>query len=143
VQAVADLHLLQFAQVTVELGQRVVAAVGVGDGEVLPHKPARSRFSEKLDDAASPLPAVVGGARWLLSFRAHDWELEHLTQRRVAGQPEGPAEGIVDEAEPLLGVAAEDHVALVIEEIAIARLAVAHFPLQVSQRFEALIEVIG
>ena len=40
-------------------------------------------------------------------------------------------------------VAAEDHIALVIEEIAIARLPLAHLPLQVLQRFEALIEAIG
>ncbi len=85
----------------------------------------------------------LGQRRGLVPFRAYDRELEHLAERRVAGKPEGPAEGIVDEAEPLLGVAAEDHVALVIEEIAIARLPLAHLPLQVLQRFEALIEAIG
>ena len=69
--------------------------------------------------------------------------MEDLPERRVARQAEGPAEGIVDEAEPLIGVAAQDHVALVIEQIAIAGFALAHLPLQIFQRFEALIEAIG
>lgn len=118
-------------------------AVDVGDDEILPHEPAGSRGGGKLDHTASPRLAFFRPGRGLLPFRAQDRELKHLTQRPVAGNPESPAEGIVDEAEPLLGVAAEDHVALVIEEIAIASLPFAHLPLQVLQRFEALIEAIG
>ena len=68
---------------------------------------------------------------------------ERLAERRLAGQAEGPAKRIVDEAEPQIAIAAEDHVALVIEQIAIARLALAHLPLQVFQRLEALIETLG
>src|SRR5512143_1107356 len=69
--------------------------------------------------------------------------MEGLAERRLAGETEGPAKRIVDEGEMPLGIAADNDVALVVEEIAITRLALAHLPLQVLQRFETRIETVG
>jgi hypothetical protein len=66
-----------------------------------------------------------------------------LAERRVAAEVERPAKCIIDEGELSLGVATDDDIALVVEKIAIARLALAYFPLQVFERFEAGIEALG
>ena len=66
-----------------------------------------------------------------------------MSERRLAREAEGPAECVIDESEPAIPVAAEDDVALVIEQIAIARFALAHLPLQILQGLEALIETLG
>ena len=70
-------------------------------------------------------------------------QIEDASQRRFALQAEGAAEGLVHEGESLLLVAAQDDVALMVEEIAIARLALAQLPLQVAQGFEACLRPHG
>ncbi len=49
-----------------------------------------------------------------------DGKLEHLPERGVALHAEGPAERVVDEGEASVGVAANDDVALVVEQVAVA-----------------------
>ncbi len=78
-----------------------------------------------------------------LVIAARDGQLEDLAQGRFALQPEGAAEGVVHESEPLLLVAAQNDIALVVEEIAIACLPLAHLPLEVAQRFDGCIAMRG
>ncbi len=100
------------------------------DGEVLPHEPARARrrstsSTTRLFRSEPPLGEV------LLVAIVENREMEHLAERRLALHAEGPAEGVVDEGQPLVGIAAQDDVALMVEQVAIARFALAHLPLQI------------
>ena len=112
------------------------AAFVCGDDEVLPYEPARPRGGRELHHPASPLVAAVGKAR-LGRVAADDGKMEHLAEGGVPLHAEGPAERVVDEGETSVGVAAKDDVALVIEQIAVAGLALAHLPLQILEGFEA------
>ena len=58
-------------------------------------------------------------------------------------EPEHPAERLVDEGQPALGVAPQDHVGLVVEQIAVARFVLADLPLDVLERLEAALETIA
>ena len=96
-----------------------------------------------------PPPLVAFAREWLgvlvfaKGITAGEGETEDLAERRIAGDAEGPAKSVVDEGEAALAVAANDDVALMVEKVAIARLALAHLPLQVLERFEARIETVG
>jgi hypothetical protein len=56
-----------------------------------------------------------------------------LPDHRLATEAEGPAECVIDEGDAVFGIPADDDIALMIEEIAITRFALAHLLLQVLQ----------
>ena len=72
-----------------------------------------------------------------------DARREHLAQDVPALEPEHPAEGLVDEGQPAVGVAPQDHVGLAVEQIAVARFVLANLPLDILERLEAALEAIA
>ena len=63
--------------------------------------------------------------------------------RRCALAPEHAAERLVHEREPPFGIAAQDDVGLIVEQIAIARLVLADLPLQVLELLQAPLEPVA
>ena len=58
-------------------------------------------------------------------------------------EPEQPAEGLVDEGQTALGVAAQDDVGLVVEQVAVAGLVLADLPLDVLERLEPALQALA
>ena len=120
------------------------AASAAGHGVLLPLEPARPGASSR-----SPARSAAGAARAPGASGADHVAGEHARARtpgparRRRSQPEHPAERLVDEGQPALGVAAQDDVGLVVEQIAVARLVLADLPLDVLELLEAALEALA
>ena len=68
---------------------------------------------------------------------------ERTAEHSTAIDAEHPAEGLIDERETAVRVAAQDEVRLVVQKIAVAGLVLAHLPLDVLQRFEPALEALA
>ncbi len=66
-----------------------------------------------------------------------------LAQDGGALVPEHTAEGLVDERQPPFGIAAQDDIGLVVEQVAIARLVLADLPLEVLELLQAALEPVA
>ena len=141
------------------LGQLGLGETRLGDVAALRlhlrHRPVRGGH-----DVLLPLePARTGGSFDLLhialvadhrarSQRPRPLAREHVRPKGLAEHgralaPEHAAERLVDEGQAAFGVAPQDHVGLVVEQVAIARLVLPDLPLQVLELFQALLEAIA
>ncbi len=108
---------------------------------LLPLEPARAARSLDLLNIALLAQGASGSQRGGPLARQHAGR-EAVSEHRTASQPEHLAERLVDERQAAFAVATDDHIGLVVEQIAIARLVLTDFPLQVLELLETALEAL-
>ena len=112
-------------------------------GVLLPLEPARARArsrSPARSAAGAASPPGASGRRLVAGEHAGR---EGAPEHGAALEAEHPAEGLVDEGQAALRVAAQDDVGLVVQQIAVAGLVLADLPLDVLERLEPPLEALA
>ncbi len=103
---------------------------------LLPFDPALTGVGlHQFDEAAaSQIVLRVGSPR---TFASENIRREGLADDLMGIDAEYPAERLVDESQPALGIAPQDHVVLAVEKIAVECLVFRDLPLQILELFDA------